>query len=73
MGDKRERALRVQFDGKLGLEFHGARITSDAGLFPFRELDEASRRSEIGAVMLADSRAGKNTQHTPLAMLRQAV
>jgi len=73
MGDRRKRALRVQFDGKLRLEFHGTRITSDAGLLPFRELDEAFRLSEMGAAMLADSRTGKNTQHTLLAMLRQAV
>ena len=73
MGDRRKRALRVQFDGKLRLEFHGTRITSDAGLLPFRELDEAFRLSEMGAAMLADSRTGKNTPHTLLAMLRQAV
>jgi hypothetical protein len=39
MGDRRKQALRVQFDGKLRLKFHGANITSDAGLLPFRELD----------------------------------
>jgi hypothetical protein len=32
MGDRREQALRVRLDGKLRLEFHGARITSDAGM-----------------------------------------
>ena len=73
MGDRQERALRVQFDSKLRLEFHGTRITSDAGLLAFRELDEAFRLSEMGAAMLGDSRTGKNTQHTLLAMLRQAV
>ena len=30
MGDRRKQALRVQFDGKLNLEFHGVKITSDA-------------------------------------------
>ena len=35
MGDRRKQALRVQFDGKLRLECHGAKITSDAGLLAF--------------------------------------
>ena len=73
MGDRRKRALRVQFDGKLRLEFHGAKITSDAGLLPFRELDEAFRLTEAASVMFSESRRGKNTQHTLLALLRQAV
>ncbi|MBN1490013.1 MAG: IS1380 family transposase [Phycisphaerae bacterium] len=73
MGDRRRQALRVQFDGKLKLEFHGAKITSDAGLLPFRELDEAFRLTEKGSTVLSDPRPGKNTQHTMLAMLRQSV
>ncbi len=73
MGDRRKQALRVQFDGKLKLEFHGANITSDAGLLAFRELDEAFRLTERGSTVLSDSRHGKNTQHTMLAMLRQSV
>ena len=31
MGEKAKEALRLQFDRRLRLEFHGARITSDAG------------------------------------------
>jgi len=73
MGDRREQALRVQFDGKLKLEFHGANVTSDAGLLAFRELDEAFRLTEKGSTLLSDCRQGKNTQHTLLAMLRQSV
>ncbi len=73
MGDRREQALRVQFDGKLKLEFHGANVTSDAGLLAFRELDEALRLTEKGSTLLSDCRRGKNTQHTLLAMLRQSV
>ncbi len=73
MGDRREQALRVQFDGKLKLEFHGTKITSDAGLLAFRELDEAFRLTERGGTLLSDCRPGKNTQHTLLAMLRQSV
>ncbi len=73
MGDRRKQALRVQFDGKLKLEFHGANVTSDAGLLAFRELDEAFRLTEKGSTLLSDLRHGKNTQHTLLAMLRQGV
>jgi hypothetical protein len=39
----------VQFDGKLRLEFHGAEITSDAGLLAVRELGEAFRLTEGGS------------------------
>ena len=73
MGDRRKQALRMQFDGKLRLEFRGAKITSDAGLLAFRELDEAFRLTERGSTLLSDSRRGKNTQHSVLAMLRQGV
>ncbi|MHC4065625.1 MAG: IS1380 family transposase [Planctomycetota bacterium] len=73
MGDRQKSALRVQFDGKLRLEFHGTNITSDAGLLAFRELDEAFRLTEQGSTVLSDPRQGRNTQHTMLAMLRQAI
>ncbi len=73
MGDRRRQALRVQSDGKLKLEFHGTRITSDAGLLVFRELDEAFRLTEKGSTVLSDPRPGKNTQHSMLAMLRQGI
>ena len=51
MGDRRKQALRVQFDGKLKLEFHGAKIASDAGLLAFREQDEAFRLTEKGSTV----------------------
>jgi hypothetical protein len=41
MGEGKRDALRVDFDGQIRLEFHGANITSDAGLLAYRELDEA--------------------------------
>ena len=73
MGDRQKRALRVQFDGRLRLESQGAKITSGAGLLPFRELDEAFRLTEKASVMLSDPRRGKNTQHSMLVLLRQAI
>jgi len=41
MGESKKDALRVNFDKKLKLEFHGTKVTSDAGLLAYRELDEA--------------------------------
>lgn len=73
MGDGRKQALCVQSDSKLRLEFRGAKITSDAGLLAFRELDEAFRLTEKGSTRLSDCRRGKNTRRSLLGMLRQSV
>ena len=47
MGEARKDALRVGFDSAIKLEFHGAKVSSDAGLFPFRDLDEVVMQGNI--------------------------
>jgi hypothetical protein len=39
-GEAKQPPLRVFFDRRIKLEFHGARITSDGGLLAYRELDD---------------------------------
>ena len=46
MGEKTRETLKLQFDKRLRLEFHGARITSDAGLLVCRELLKGSERGD---------------------------
>src|SRR5215218_6065468 len=73
MGEAKEPPLRVAFDRRLKLEFHGARITSDAGLLAYRELDDALGLTATAATALAEGRRGKNIRHRLLGLLRQAV
>src|SRR5919205_2502436 len=72
-GEAGEVDLRVAFDRRLKLEFHGSKLTSDAGLLAFRELDAALGLTEMAAERLADTRTGQNSRHTPIAQLRQSV
>ena len=51
MGEAKKKPLRLEFNRRLKLEFHGAKVTSDAGLFVYRELDEMITLTDI---------AGKN-------------
>src|SRR3954470_12929139 len=72
-GEENDTALRVTFDPRLKLEFHGSRVTSDAGLLPFRDLDDALGLTELAGEVLADTRTGQNSRHTLIAQLRQSV
>jgi len=73
VGAGKKQALRVTFDSRLKLEFHGSKVTSDAGLLAYRELDDALGLTELGDDLLSDWRTGKNTQHSMVALMRQSI
>jgi hypothetical protein len=72
MGERESGGLRLDFDRRLKLEFHGSKVTSDAGLLPFRELDDALGLTEIAGDRLVDPRTGKNGQHGMVGLFRQS-
>jgi len=73
MGEARKDALKLDFDRRLKLEFHGTKITSDAGLLAYRELDEVLGLASALDSELRDIRTGKNTQHGLATLLRQSI
>ena len=73
MGENIRNPVKLQFDRRVHLEFHGATITSDAGLLAARELDEALGLTEMARDYLKESRTGRNVQHELVPLLRQSV
>jgi hypothetical protein len=73
MGDGEKTPLRLQFNPKVRLEFRGSTITSDSGLLPFRELDDALSLASMASDYLQESRTGRNIRHHLVPLLRQSV
>jgi len=73
MGDGEKAPLRLMFNPKIQLEFRGAAITSDAGLLPIRELDDALGLTHIARDYLQEIRTGRNIRHHLVPLLRQSI
>ena len=72
-GESNNQPLRLDFDRRLKLEFHGSRVTSDAGLLACRELDDALGLTLMVGDELVDPGTGKNGQHAMKDLFRQSV
>jgi hypothetical protein len=72
-GEANRGALTLDFDRRLLLQFRGSAITSDAGLLPYRELDDAVGLTDTATNTLADARTGKNIRHLLGGLLRQSM
>ena len=73
MGEGKEEQLRVDFDARVRLEFVGSKLTSDAGLLAYRELDEQLGLTGAAGQFLTEQRRGRNVQHELVPLLRQSV
>jgi len=73
MGDAQAGPVRLSFNPQLRVEFHGATVTSDAGLLLPRELEERIGLSALIERHLTDPRTGRNYQFPLADLFRQSI
>lgn len=73
MGQLKGEGLKVGFDSSLRLEFHGSKVTSDAGLLAYRNLDMALGLFDSTSTVFTEKRKGRNVQHALEPLLRQSI
>jgi hypothetical protein len=73
LGESINAGLKLHFDGHLGLEFIGARVTTDAGLLAVRELDAMMGLTDMAGDFICEARTGRNVQHELAGLLKQSV
>jgi hypothetical protein len=73
MGDAKSDPVRLSFNPQLRVEFHGATVTSDAGLLLPRELDERLGLNTLIERHLTDPRTGCNCQFHLPDLFRQSI
>ena len=72
-GESGAAPLRLDFDRRLKLAFHGSRITNDVGLLAYSELDDALGLTDMVGDELVDPRTGRNGRHALTGLFRQSV
>jgi hypothetical protein len=73
MGDAKSGPVRLSFNPQLRVEFHGATVTSDAGLLLPHELDERLGLNTLIERHLSNPRTGRNYQFPLADLFRQSI
>ena len=72
-GEERTNGIRCRFNPSIGINFQGAKISSDTGILLLREIDERFGITSALEGMLQDSRNVSHTRHSCTDLLRQRV